>query len=611
MSDKKSKKDNQISKGELVSRIILALFVTSAMVYGLYTLIHYMIYQQHTVETDADFMERIWDIKGHLNDGETVSTILDKHNGMLWTVIVAWCCNNLNVHPLVFCYSQLPVLFLIVFVVEYICLSLRFMAVQKRGGYFVFAGTCLFMALFSMIIFFGGYSSLAIEGGVILNPWYGRVVAGILGTPPVIYSLLGMVSRIRKIFEVRAEKKRTGASDNKEKSGEITDDESAEEGQMVSEKVRPYRFERTVLLISDIFFLLVGIVIYIVAFSIEGWNAVGSLPEETGLTELYKEYFEANWMLVFAVIFIVMGIVFKVRGTWAVIFTLIICTIFMIPLPVGLIFALAGTLFVMSGDKLGIWQIVASVIMGGLVVGMGMLSGRPVTKCTEFKDVENRFHISSEALEVCEAFGNKGNDARIVTTEDFVEDLKLYDPWINYTVMSEETVSTYDSMFRFARIFGDYVVIPRYGEDTEGSGQSENNESSSDNASSVGVPDSVLINMEFCLDEKLKSANIYRRTRWVDVGQGWAHEGLDGMYLKEGWYLIQDAFYHINGGNTMDTGWITIDEETFYLGDSGKMSTGWQEIDGKWYYFLDSGIMLSDVTVDGYYLGPDGALQEN
>ena len=38
------------------------------------------------------------------------------------------------------------------------------------------------------------------------------------------------------------------------------------------------------------------------------------------------------------------------------------------------------------------------------------------------------------------------------------------------------------------------------------------------------------------------------------------------------------------------------------------MTTGWlKDTDGRWYYLKDNGEMAANETIDGYYLGSNGA----
>ena len=57
--------------------------------------------------------------------------------------------------------------------------------------------------------------------------------------------------------------------------------------------------------------------------------------------------------------------------------------------------------------------------------------------------------------------------------------------------------------------------------------------------------------------------------------------------------------------------WKQEGDQWYYEQDGAYLHGGWEQINGKWYYFKDSGVMAADETVEGYYVGPDGAWVEN
>ena len=58
----------------------------------------------------------------------------------------------------------------------------------------------------------------------------------------------------------------------------------------------------------------------------------------------------------------------------------------------------------------------------------------------------------------------------------------------------------------------------------------------------------------------------------------------------------------------MTTGWQKVDGSWYFLQKDGKMVAGaWYSIDGKSYYFNGSGKLLTNTTINGYKVGPDGA----
>lgn len=89
-----------------------------------------------------------------------------------------------------------------------------------------------------------------------------------------------------------------------------------------------------------------------------------------------------------------------------------------------------------------------------------------------------------------------------------------------------------------------------------------------------------------------ENGNPYEQVAWELINGAWYPFGADG-YVKGG--LVYDAAL---GG-------------MFYVDINTGMKTGWQLVDGVWRYFNTvsdgkRGIMLTDTTVDGYYIDADG-----
>lgn len=89
-----------------------------------------------------------------------------------------------------------------------------------------------------------------------------------------------------------------------------------------------------------------------------------------------------------------------------------------------------------------------------------------------------------------------------------------------------------------------------------------------------------------------ENGNPYEQVAWELINGGWYPFGADG-YVKGG--FVYDAAL---GG-------------MFYVDINTGMKTGWQLIDGVWRYFNPvsdgkRGIMLTDTTVDGYYIDAEG-----
>lgn len=116
---------------------------------------------------------------------------------------------------------------------------------------------------------------------------------------------------------------------------------------------------------------------------------------------------------------------------------------------------------------------------------------------------------------------------------------------------------------------------------------------------------------------------------WKNVDNSWRY--YSGPSIQTGWYKENGAWYYLDDLGMIKTGWIKnegkwyyLDLKTgkmltgwiqdrgnwYYLNSSGQMTTGWLEYNGNLYYLNTSGIMVRDIYVGEYYLGPDGAWRE-
>lgn len=74
------------------------------------------------------------------------------------------------------------------------------------------------------------------------------------------------------------------------------------------------------------------------------------------------------------------------------------------------------------------------------------------------------------------------------------------------------------------------------------------------------------------------------------------------------WLMTSDGWMLIDKGMPA-TGWKNVRGSWYYLDENGIMKTGWVNVNGYWYYLYSSGVMASNTYIDGYYLGPDGAMR--
>ena len=117
----------------------------------------------------------------------------------------------------------------------------------------------------------------------------------------------------------------------------------------------------------------------------------------------------------------------------------------------------------------------------------------------------------------------------------------------------------------------------------------------------------------------LSSTTGKMHTGWIwDKGK-WYYCGWDGSVCRDGWYPVTPAssggviqlgnwngFRYFGADGAMATGWVTIDHVRQYFDGDGSPYTGWLLWKNEWYY-IKQGRMLTNTSVDGFYLGKNGA----
>ena len=121
--------------------------------------------------------------------------------------------------------------------------------------------------------------------------------------------------------------------------------------------------------------------------------------------------------------------------------------------------------------------------------------------------------------------------------------------------------------------------------------------------------------------------------KWNYNGTGWWFEDTSGYYPKSEWQKIEGKWYYFKSSGYMakseyiDGYWITSNgsmSETYNGGRWASDSTGWWYVDStgyypasewvwideKCYYFKGNGYMATNQTIDGNYVGADGAWQQ-
>lgn len=96
-------------------------------------------------------------------------------------------------------------------------------------------------------------------------------------------------------------------------------------------------------------------------------------------------------------------------------------------------------------------------------------------------------------------------------------------------------------------------------------------------------------------------------TGWYKSNGNWYYLDENGM-VKTGWIKSEGKYYYLDlSSGKMLTGWIEDKGNWYYLNSSGEMVIGWLEYHGNLYYLNTSGVMVRNIYIGEYYLGPDGA----
>ncbi len=94
---------------------------------------------------------------------------------------------------------------------------------------------------------------------------------------------------------------------------------------------------------------------------------------------------------------------------------------------------------------------------------------------------------------------------------------------------------------------------------------------------------------------------------WIQDGPAWYYMDASGA-MKTGWLDLGGSWFYLGPDGAMQTGWIQPSPGSwYYMNQDGYMQTGWIEVNQKHYYLQANGAMAYNTSVDGRWLGADGA----
>lgn len=101
-----------------------------------------------------------------------------------------------------------------------------------------------------------------------------------------------------------------------------------------------------------------------------------------------------------------------------------------------------------------------------------------------------------------------------------------------------------------------------------------------------------------------------QRNKWQKTADGlWIYYDSNGNILRDTWFYDPGykQTYYFDTTGIMKTGWTNIRGKWYYMDNSGARKTGWIQSDGKWFFLDSTGVMMSNCSINGYWLTASGA----
>ena len=93
---------------------------------------------------------------------------------------------------------------------------------------------------------------------------------------------------------------------------------------------------------------------------------------------------------------------------------------------------------------------------------------------------------------------------------------------------------------------------------------------------------------------------------WKQIQGKWYYFDQNGDRLQS---TIYKGYAFDQEGAMVENSWTKLENQWYYAAPSGRLTqNAWKKINGAWYYFDQTGIMLSNTSIDGYFLGQSGAM---
>lgn len=390
-------------------KIIVAFFATLLLIPCIVFLVSRVCFMQHENYFDYEFFARVNYNINLLSEG-SLSLIIRSMASSVWAMIIAIIYKLFGCHPLFFCHTIFPFIFILLMIIEYLYLGYRLFSYEKRGNYYTYLSTICFVTVFLFLQYFLVYSSMSPEGGVYVGCWRDCVITGVLLIPLPICTVLRRIS---------SEKKR----------------------------------------IRDIVLLAIE-TIMILCYTASVVVRIHQMDEVT-LRSVLNENITISWFFIMAIGFTLLSFGLRQKAITPVVIIVALSLVMLCPLPVGLLISYGFASLVTHDDKNNGWMFLSYGVLGLCVLVLGRVYGGWMNNIYTYEPAENKYKISSTIPDLYEKIRDKDPNAKVIVTADWADEMEMFAPEMKVLSLDGVDETNFADTLQQSDEQWDYILMHR------------------------------------------------------------------------------------------------------------------------------------------------------
>ena len=361
-----------------IQRIIVAIIAAFLLIGSIIFLASRVCFMQHKSDSDYEFFMQVNSNIDALSDGNLLVIVKNSFCG-IWAVIVAAIYKITGCHPLFFCHTIIPFVFVFIMVIEYLYLGYRLFSFENRTVYYTYTSTVCFVTVFLFLQYFLAYNSIAPEGGVYINCWRESVITGILLLPLPICTVLRRIANKKK-------------------------------------KAR------------DIVLLLIEAML-ILSYTSSVVTRI-YLKGKGELSLVLQQNIDISWFFVMTIGFVLLSFGLKQKAIVPLTIIIALSLVLLCPLAVGLLISYGFTSLVTHEDKNYGWMFLSYAVFGLVIFMVSRVYGDWVNYSCVFEPIENKYKISSSIPELYDYLEQSEMDSNVIMAADWADEMEIFAPEI-------------------------------------------------------------------------------------------------------------------------------------------------------------------------------------